>query len=441
MEVDLGINLTENAHYAAVIVFFLLICGAFFSSSETGLTAASRALMHHLEHKGSRRAKIANKLRDNQNRLIGGIMLGNNLVNILASSLTTSVLIHTFGDAGVAYATVVVTILVVVFGEVLPKTYAINNPERVALFASPLMNAVIIGLTPFLIAIEGIVNLVLRLFGADMSRGATLVSATEELRSSLDLKVKEGHLVKQERDMMGSILDLSDVTVADVMIHRKSMVVIDADRPPAEIVETVLGSRHTRLPLWRENPDNIVGVLHAKDLLRALAAVKFEIAKLDMKSVISDPWFVPDTTSIGEQLSAFRQRRAHFALVVDEYGTLMGLVTLEDILEEIVGDIRDEHDATQQGLREDGMGGYVVDGATTIRDLNRQFGWSLPDEEATTIAGLVIHEARMIPDPGQVFMFHGLRFEVLRRQRNQITQLRIARQTVAAPPATPDEPA
>lgn len=431
MDVDLGIGF-DDPWVTAAIVVGLLICSAFFASSETGLTAASKPLLHHLERAGNRRARIAERLRENKGRLLGGLMIGNNLVNILASSLTTSVLVHTFGDAGVAYATAGITVLVVVFGEVLPKTYAINYPERVALFAAPLVRWVLTVLGPLVTVVDFLARLMLRLVGSGRKRAQ--VSAAQELRSSFDLKVKEGALVKHERDMMGSILALGDVTIADVMVHRKAMVTLDADRPARALVAQVLAMPHTRLPLWRGTPDNIVGVLHAKDLLRALAAVEFDPERVDLAKVMVDPWFVPDTTRLADQLTAFRQRRTHFALVVDEYGTLMGLITLEDIIEEIVGDIDDEHDKPVLGVKDEGNGSYLVDGTVTIRDLNRQFDWELPDEEATTVAGLVIHEARMIPHPGQTFVFHRMRFEVLRRQRNQITQLRLT-----PPPRRGDE--
>lgn len=432
MDVDLGIGFDNPLETAAVVVG-LLICSAFFASSETGLTAASKALLHHLERAGNRRARIATRLRENQNRLLGGLMIGNNLVNILASSLTTSVLVHSFGDAGVAYATVGITVLVVVFGEVLPKTYAINYPERVALFAAPLVRWVLTVLGPLVTVVDFLATTMLRLVGSGRKRHQ--VSTAQELRSSFDLKVKEGGLVKHERDMMGSILALGDVAIADVMVHRKAMVTLDAGRPARALVAQVLAMQHTRLPLWRDTPDNIVGVLHAKDLLRALAAVDFDADRLDLDRIMVEPWFVPDTTRLADQLTAFRQRRAHFALVVDEYGTLMGLITLEDIIEEIVGEIDDEHDKPVLGVKDAGNGSYLVDGTVTIRDLNRQFDWDLPDEEATTVAGLVIHEARMIPQAGQSFVFHGMRFEILRRQRNQITQLRLT----PPPPRRGDE--
>jgi Mg2+/Co2+ transporter CorB len=265
----------------------------------------------------------------------------------------------------------------------------------------------------------------LRPFGIRIGAHQSILSATEEIRGQVDLLHKEGGVAKAERDMLGGLLDLRDLTVADVMVHRTKMRTINADLSSEEIVREVLASPYTRLPLWRETHENIVGVLHAKDLLRALDAVGGNPSLLKVEAIALETWFVPDTTSLRDQLKAFLSKKTHFALVVDEYGEVQGLVTLEDILEEIVGDIKDEHDVAVQGVRVQPDGSVNVDGSVPIRDLNRAMDWDLPDEEATTIAGLVIHEARAIPDVNQVFTFHGFRFQVLRKSRNRITLLRI----------------
>jgi Mg2+/Co2+ transporter CorB len=325
----------------------------------------------------------------------------------------------------VVYATVIMTVLVLIFAEVLPKTYAISHADRAALAVAPAVNLVVAVLSPLSRAVELVVSLMLRLFGADKGKREALVSATEELRGVIELSGKEGNIVKHERDMLGSILDLADVEVSEIMVHRKNMEMIDLDQPPSTVVELVVASPHTRIPLWRGEPENIVGVLHVKDLLRAVRAHAGDIDRLNVAALASTPWFVPETTTLRTQLNAFLRRHAHFAVVVDEYGAIMGLVTLEDILEEIVGEISDEFDIPVTGVRREPDGTYVVKGTVTIRDLNRQFDWRLPDEEASTIAGLVIHEAQVIPEAGQIFTFHDFKFEILRRQRNQVTTLRI----------------
>jgi Mg2+/Co2+ transporter CorB len=290
-------------------------------------------------------------------------------------------------------------------------------------------------LGPLALAIEQFVRLMLRPLGIRIGEHTSFLSATDEIRGQVDLLHKEGGVGKAERDMLGGLLDLNELSVSEVMVHRTKMRTIDADLPPLEIVREVLASPYTRLPLWRGSHDNIIGVLHAKDLLRALAAVGGDPEQLKLEEIASESWFVPDTTTLRDQLRAFLARKAHFALVVDEYGEVMGLVTLEDILEEIVGDIHDEHDLTVQGVRVQADGSVNVDGSVPIRDLNRAMDWDLPDEEATTVAGLVIHEARTIPEPGQVFNFHGFRFQVVRKARNRITALKITPLNPALRPA------
>ncbi|MFZ1989776.1 MAG: HlyC/CorC family transporter [Alphaproteobacteria bacterium] len=408
-------------------IVLLLMLTALFSGAETALTAASAARMHRLEAEGIKRAIIVNALITDRERLIGSLLLGNTLINILASALATDLFLHLFGDAGVAIATVVMTVMILVFAEVLPKTYAISSPERSAMAIAPLIRLIVTLFAPLVELVRTIVRGILRVFGIRIDKTREVLSAHDEIRGHIDLKHSEGDVFKEERDMLGGILDLAELEVGELMVHRKAMEIIDADMPSTEIVSLALKSPHTRLPLYRGEPDNIVGVLHAKDLLRGLAAARGRVEALDVKSLAKKPWFVPDTTPVKEQLNAFLRQRNHFALVVDEYGTLMGLVTLEDILEEIVGDIRDEHDIKSQGIRPQEGGSVQVDGAVAIRELNRVMDWNLPDEEATTVAGLVIHEAQTIPEPGQAFAFHGFKFEILRKQRNQITALRITK--------------
>jgi len=410
-----------------VAILVLLVLSGFFSGSETALTAASRPRMHQLERAGDRRAGTVNRLRDKPERLIGAILLGNNLVNILASALATSVLIAWFGDVGVAYATIGMTTLIVIFAEVLPKSYALRNPDRMSLAIAPLMRPVVVVLSPFVLMLQQVVAAVLKVFGVKPPTATVKRHLEEELKGAIALHAVSDAEAKREGQMLDSVLDLADIEVAAIMIHRRNVELIDVDEPPAKIVEQVTQSPYTRLPLYRDEPDNIVGVLHAKDLLRQVTHLEGELDKLDVTNMASVPWFIPDTTSVLNQLAAFRRRREHFAVVVDEYGELMGILTLEDILEEIVGEIADEFDVPVAGVRPQRDGTYVIDGSVPLRDLNRQFDWHLPDEEATTIAGLVLHEARLIPEAGQVFEFHGFRFEILRRQRNQITALKVAR--------------
>jgi len=408
-----------------IIIIVCLLLSAFFAGCETALTASSRARMLWLEKQGDRRAAIVNRLLQSRERLLGALLLGNNAVTIAASSLATGLLLAWLGDVGVVYATVVMTVLVVVFCEVLPKTAAINAPDRIAVLVAEPLSWVVRLFAPILMAIEALVRRILALVGIRVGEGQPILSAHEELRGAVDLLHREGGVEKQDRDMMGGVLDLRELEVSDVMIHRTEMISVNAGDRAEDIVQAVLAAPVTRVPLWRDSPENIVGVLHAKDLLRVVQAAHGDLSTVDILSIAAPPWFVPDTTPLAEQLKAFRRRKTPFALVVDEYGEVKGLVTLEDILEEIVGDIEDEHDVAVPGVRPQLDGSVNVDGGVPIRDLNRAMDWNLPDQEATTIAGLVIHEARSIPEPGQSFTFHGFRFQVLRRERNRITALKI----------------
>jgi Mg2+/Co2+ transporter CorB len=422
-------------------ILVLLVLSAFFSGSETSLTAASMPRMHTLARQGDDRAELVNELWAQKERLIGAILFGNNLVNIMASALATGLLIGRFGDAGVAYATVIMTLLVLVFAEVLPKTYAIHHADRLALGAAPILRVVVFVLFPITHALHMLVRGTLKVFGIEMSASLSPEQSEEELRGAIDLHAGEDEEeVRHERAMLRSILDLADVEVSEIITHRKQVSSIDAELPSAEIVSAVIESPHTRLPLWRDEPDNIVAVLHAKALLRAVQAQPGDIDSLDVLAIANPPWFIPESTDLLSQLHAFRARHEHFAIVVDEYGAVLGIVTLEDILEEIVGEIADEHDVVIEGVQLQKDGSVVVDGVVTIRDLNRQFEWQLPDEEAATAAGLVLYEARRIPEIGQTFVFHGFRFEILDRHRNQITSIKVQPLDEAAESSADTEP-
>lgn len=413
--------------WSIAITFVLMVLSAFFAGSETAMTAASRARMHQLEKDGEKRAKAVNWLLAHREQMVGSMLLGNTFVNIASSSIVTSVLLTLFGDSGVALATIITTALVLIFCEVLPKTYAITNADGTALSLGWVVRVVVVLFRPVVDAVQWVVTILLWAAGIK-SQGLVEdeeEAAHEEIRGAVDLHHLHGAVETVDRDMLSGILDLKDLQVADVMIHRKNMIMIDSETPPQEVLDRVLSQPHTRLPIYKGDSENIIGVIHVKDLLRAMSRNSGDIKAVNINTLASKPWFVPDTTLLADQLRAFLQRRTHFALVVDEYGALQGLITLEDILEEIVGEIRDEHDLPVSGVRPQPDGTTNVDGWVTIRELNRAMNWTLPDEEATTIAGLVINEAQTIPDVGQQFSFYGFKFEILRRQRNQITAVRI----------------
>jgi len=404
---------------SGLAILVLLLCSALLSGSETALTTSSRPRMHQLERRGNRRAAHVNWLQGRQGRLLGAILIGNNLVNILASSLATGTLIALFGDAGVVYAAALMTVLIVLFGEILPKTYALHHADRAALLVAPPIRLLVRLLTPLLFLVHGAVQGALRLFGA--GERAPEQSSEDELRSVLELHSAEGRIEKSARDMLHGLLDLSEVEVSEVMVHRRNMLALDADLPPVDLLAATLGSRFSRLPLFRDNPDNIVGVLRIRDLLRVAAERAGKLEGLDLLTLARPAWFVPETTTLREQLHAFRQRDEELALVVDEYGAIQGLITPEDILEEIVG----SDTTAERRFRREADGSYLVAGTVTVRELNRACDWELPEDEAATVAGLLIAEAKRLPEVGERFNFHGFEFKVLKRQRNQLTSLRL----------------
>lgn len=417
MTVDIWIIL------AAIV--FLLILSAFFNASETALTASSKARMHALAEEGDPRAKLVNHLMSQPERVLGTVLLGNTLVDTLATALAASLAITLVGDVGIAYASVILTALIVIFSAVLPKSYALAGADATALRLAPIMRVAIWLLSPLTVALQFIVRWLLKLTPSTKDDAANILAARDEIRGTIDLQTKEGTVARSDAEMLGGVLDLGDLDVGDIMIHRTKMESVDIDEPSGKVISDVLKSQFTRVPMWRENPENIVGILNTKDLLAALATHSFDPAALNLADLVQQPWFVPETTRVRDQLNAFLKRKAQMALVVDEYGTVQGIVTLEDILEEIVGQISDEHDTLEAAIRPQVDGSVNVDGSVSVRDLNRHMNWSLPDEEATTVAGLVIHEAETIPEPGQAFTFYGYRFEVLRKARNRITALRI----------------
>jgi len=416
-------------------ILLLLVLSAFFSGSETALTAASRGKLRHQADKGSRGARAALNITEDNERLIGSVLLGNNLVNILAASLATAVFTRILGQNGVAVATLVMTFLVLIFAEVLPKTYAIINAEKAAAWVAPVIGVVIQVFAPVVGAVRMLVRALLRLFGVAIEPDSQMLAVREEIAGALQLGHSEGVVEKEDRDRILGALDLNDRAVDEIMLHRSDIEMIDANADPEVILQQCLQSAYTRLPVFRDEAENIVGIVHAKDLLRAIykqiggpdgdasALKRFRIT-----DVAVPPYFVPETTPLDDQMREFLHLRSHFALVVDEYGSLQGLITLEDILEEIVGEIVDEFDPdAEHPVTRTEDGEYMVDGAMTIRDLNRANDWALPDDEANTVAGLVIHEAQMIPTAGQVFSFHNFRFEVMEREGNRITGLKIRR--------------
>ena len=407
----------------ALIVGLLIVASAFFSSAETALTAASDARMRQLANKGNKRAKIVEKLRADREGLIGSILIGNNAVNVLGSALATSFAIALFGEGGLVWATIGMTVLLVVFAEVMPKTYAFTYADSYALRIAPVLQIVVRALSPLSVGIRLLATQIIRP-NPDANE-----NREEELRGLIELQGNDGNADDRERKaMLSSILDLNEISVEAIMTHRGTVSMINADDQVQDILRYVLNSPHTRHPVFSGKSDNIVGVLHVKDLLRAVGEAESGMTLPEtVQNIASDAYFIPETTLLFDQLQAFRSRREHFAVVVDEYGDFRGIVTLEDILEEIVGDIDDEHDIDLAGLTPQADGSWLVDGNVTIRDLNRTLGWQLPDEDASTVAGLVLFESRTIPNPGQEFRFHDIRFRIVKRKGNSLKTIRLTK--------------
>jgi len=416
----------------APMIVLLLALSALFSAAETAMTGASRGRMHQLEREGDRAAKRVNRLIGDQETMIGAVLLGQNLINILSATVVGETLAAALPKPwGVIVSTGVMTVLVFVFAEVVPKTLAITRPDDVARALSIPTSIIVRVMQPFLYVIQWVVRKLLGLFGVRVGMETDVLAAHEEIRGAVEYHHSEGLVESGARNMFRGVLDLAERDVSQIMVHRKNIATLDAALAPDVLIEQALEIGHTRIPLYRDEPENIVGVLHARDLMAALARSGGKPEAIDIAAVAREPWFIPETTNLKDQLNAFLKKQNHFALVVDEYGALMGLVTLEDILEEIVGEIEDEHDANLPGLRRQADGSVHVDGALPVRDLNRAMDWDLPEDEAVTVAGLVIHEAQTIPEQGQTFIFHRHRFQVLRRQRNQITALRLSPPLVA----------
>ena len=426
-------NFSISLSYLFIFCFIvvLLIFSAFFSGSETALTGASRAKLMGLREKGNKAANRALKLREDNEKLIGALLLGNNLVNITATSLAASVLTVAYGDKGVIVSTILMTLAILIFCEVLPKTYAMTNPEKSAIKVSFLVSLLVNFFTPIVAAIRAVVRFLLWPFGLNIDP-MKHVLAHEEIAGAIALHHSEGAVKKDHKDRLLGALELESRTVEEIMLHRSQIEMLDADLPPFEILSKCLKSPYTRLPIFKGNPENVIGLVHAKDLLRAIDPLMknskiaaSSIENFNISEIAMTPYFIPENTTLDAQMQQFLKRKSHFALVVDEYGDLQGLLTLEDILEEIVGEISDEHDIAHSPIIKNKDGSILVDGDMTIRDINRDMEWQLSDQEANTIAGLVIHEAQTIPNQGQLFKFDGFIYEIIKREGNKVTRIKL----------------
>ncbi|NSM56771.1 HlyC/CorC family transporter [Wolbachia endosymbiont of Atemnus politus] len=406
------------------IIFVLLILSFLFSGAEIGLTSISRSRVNKLKLDGNKRAKVIDHLLNKKELTIGTILLGNTIINITCSALFTAIVINFFGNEGVFLLTVTMTFCILLFCEVLPKTYAMQNPEKFTSFSAYFVLFFVKIFSPLTLGIQFIVNLILKLCGLHKNR--EVISAADAMRNMITLHRSEGTMLQQDLDMLNSILDLAETEISEIMTHRRNLFSLDIERNKEELIREILTSSHSRVPLWQKEPDNIVGVIHVKNLINALREKDNKIEKVDIAQVMSKPCFLPESTPLSVQLHNFRKNRKHLAFVVDEYGALQGIVTLEDILEEIVGEISDEHDVIAENfIKKISDNVYHIEGKSTIRDINRQLHWSLPDEEATTLAGMIVNEIERIPDEGEEFFMYGFRFKILKKDKNIITVIEV----------------
>ena len=409
-------------------IFGLIILSAFFSGSETSLTSASKPRMHNLARTGKKNAKIFEELFKNKEMLICTILFANNLVNILASAIATKILIELTNNEGILYATIIMTLMILIFGELIPKTLALSKADQFALKIAPFMRILVYILYPLTVTLNFIATTLLKTFGVNylnFKKEEVSEKREEELRGAIDLHGEDSS--KDEKNMLKSILDLDDITVGSIMVPRKDIFSLPSNIQYNELITKLNNSPHSRIPIWEKNPENIIGIFHIRKLIEIKAD---ELKTFNIRSLCQKPWFIPESTRLDNQLLEFKRRKEHFSIVVDEYGEFLGIVTLEDIIEEIVGEIDDEHDVLKiskaaEDIKSISGRSYLVKGNVTIRELNKELNINIPVSNASTVAGLVLYESRTIPKKGQVFSFFDLKFEILSKKNNQITLVKI----------------
>lgn len=409
-----------------ILIVVLIIFSALISCFETAMTAASRAKVHRLANEKNRRAKILDKLLKEREKVVSVMLLANNISNIIASAITTKVLLELFGEIGLVYATIFLTIFVIVFGEILPKTYAIKAPENIAMFFASTINILFRVFSPIVSVIQRIVNFFLVMFSGEKAPQRSQEAELEEIRDAVDLMAKEGAIYKYDKDLLDGVLDLSDTEISEIMVHRKDIESINIELPIAEIVKISTEISYTRIPLWRGNKENIVAILNVRKLLKALHFHKGNIENFELTSAISEPWFVPSSNSLRSQLFSFRKRKKRFALVVDEYGSLIGLVTLEDILEEIVGEIKEADDSSEINIIKIKSGAYKIAAKTLIRDINKKLDWEIEeDDDAYNLAAFIISNLGRIPDEKENFVIDEYYFEILKKRNHDLILVKV----------------
>ena len=414
------------------VLFILIIFSAFFSSSETGMMSLNRYRLRHMAKQGHRGARRASKLLQRTDRLIGVILIGNNFVNIAAASISTLIAQRIWVDNpefGVTISTILLTLVILIFSEVTPKTIAANHPEKIAFPASYLLRPLLWILMPFVWVVNAIANLIIRLSGLQIDQDSKDLLSTEEFRT---LVHEAGAVIPERRQqMLLSILDLETVRVNDIMVPRNEIVGIDLDDNIRDIETQLRNSQHTRLPVWKGNINNMIGVLHMRNAVKVLAQDSFN--KAELMQITREPYFVPETAQLHNQLFHFQSEQRRIAIVVDEYGEVQGIATLEDILEEIVGDFTSDVSTTSQDVTPQDDGSFIIDGTMTIRELNKALGFALPIGGPKTFSGLIIETLEAIPDNSVCLKIDNYQIEILKVKTNTIASAKITSVEISKP--------
>ena len=408
-----------------VVSFIAALLGlaALISATETAITATSPGLIQKLKSEGNKKAELLLGLLKIKEKVISTLLIGNSIANTLCTTIATGVFIETFGDdMGTLISSIVMSFTIIVFSEVIPKAIAVAKSEKVALMATPVLLVFLKILQPINIALGYITRGFCFIFRIDLKQK---VSAADEVRGVIEHHLSEGNVFKDDRDMLGGILDIRNLVIADIIIHRSSIVAINIDTPTDKIIKTVLSSNHTRIPFWEDDHDNIIGIMHVRDLLSNIYDTKSKYTEIDVRSLLSDTVFVPNNSLVTQQLQMFREGQTHLACVVDEYGDLQGIITLEDILEEIVGQIYDEHDTGKSKIKAKSENEFIIDGSLPIRDLNREFNWQIPESDATTLAGFIITKMERLPNQGEFLIEKNLKMIVKKKSENRIKTIQV----------------
>jgi Mg2+/Co2+ transporter CorB len=416
--------------YSIILIIILLLLSAFFSASETAVMSVSRSKLQKLKMDGNKKAIILAKLRgDDKEKFIGSILLGNNFANIAASAIATSISIDLFGESGVAplLATVFMTIIILIYSEVLPKTYAVRHSEKVGLKVAGICTFLTRIFYPITFTIRIIVDKTLHLMVKDHNNKDDL-TGLDAIRGAIDLHHEEGEVFIEDKFMLGGVIDLEEIRVEEIMIHRNHITSINIDDTIENITDRIINSPYSRMPIWQGDPENIISIIHIRDFVKLLHSIGPRKIKVsDISGVAREPWFIPNTTTLKTQLTAFRDKHYHFALVVDEYGNILGLLTLEDIVEEVVGQIEDEYDRGGNKVKVLSENSVISYGDTTIRDLNRMMNWDIDDEHVSTIGGLLIHSAEKVPEISDKIIVGNYKLKLLKKTRNKIIKVKISK--------------